>query len=163
MFPTTLSTTESLNMGYKTIGGYINSFFKQAKDSIALIFSSKLQDIFARGMQGAWSAHPKCQRRQVCKFYQYIQSVPVWMESWYVISKTGRKILEVRPRKNSLAVFTFHYLALHITPDRESCYMYLTWSHNLKPFSQSFIQFLRIYCNALEGICYFKKSVPLTR
>ena len=63
MFPTTLSIT-ALNMGYTTIGGYINSFFKQAKVSIALVFSSKLQDIFARGRQGAWSAQ-KCQRRQV--------------------------------------------------------------------------------------------------
>ena len=43
----------------------MNSFFKQVKASIALVFSSKLQDIFARGRQGAWSAHPKCQRRQV--------------------------------------------------------------------------------------------------
>ena len=76
---------------------YINSFFKQAKASIALDFSSKLQDIFARSRQGAWSTHPKCQQRQVlqviqsasegrfCKFYQNIQSVPVWIESWYVI------------------------------------------------------------------------------
>ena len=62
MFPTTLSKI-ALNMGYTTIGGYMytNSFFKQAKASIALVFSSKLQDIFARGRQGAWSAHPKCQ------------------------------------------------------------------------------------------------------
>ena len=65
MFPTTLSITELKNMGYTTIGGYINSFFKQAKASIALDFSSKLQVIFARSRQGAWSTHPKCQRRQV--------------------------------------------------------------------------------------------------
>ena len=50
MFPTTLSIKKiALNMGYTTIGGYINSFFKQAKASIALIFSSKLQGIFRQG------------------------------------------------------------------------------------------------------------------
>ena len=47
MLPTILSITE-LNMANITIGGSINSFFKQAKASIVPVFSSKLQDIFAR-------------------------------------------------------------------------------------------------------------------
>ena len=43
-----------------------------------------------------------------------------------LFSKTGRKILEVRSRKNSLAVMPFSHF---ITPDRES------WLHvfNLEP------------------------------
>ena len=47
MLPTILSITE-LNMANTTIGRSINSFFKQAKASIVPVFSSKLQDIFAR-------------------------------------------------------------------------------------------------------------------
>ena len=49
----------------------------------------------------------------------------VWSHG-ILFSKTGRKIHEVRLRKNSLAVMPFSHFALPITPDRESCYMYLT-------------------------------------
>ena len=117
----------------------------QAKASIALVFSSKLQDIFDCSRQGAWSAHPKCQQRQV------LQVLPVSM----LFSTTGRKILEVHPRKNSLAVMPFsHFITLHcISPTMRVDYMHF---HNLKPFSQSFVQFLRIYCNALEGMLFKK-------
>ena len=64
MFPTTFSIT-ALNIGDITIGGYMNSFFKQTKASI---FSSKLQSFFARGRQGAWSIHPTASGGKVCKF-----------------------------------------------------------------------------------------------
>ena len=85
MFPTTFSIT-ALNIASDlTIGGYMNFFFKQAKDSIVLIFSSKLQDIFARGRQGVWSVHPTASGGMFCKFNLQIQSVPACIESWYVI------------------------------------------------------------------------------
>ena len=124
-------------MGYTTIGGYINSFFKQAKASIALVFSTKLQDIFARGRQGAWSAHPKSQRRQVLQvlpkhsictcldrvidsivhrtlYYRIYNRVMVC----YLVERFLKSAHPIITRGN--VVFTFHYLALHITPDRES-------------------------------------------
>ena len=85
MFPTTLSITESKLLGYTTIGGYINSFFKQAKASIALDFSSRYKTFSLAVDRGHGPLIQSASEGRFCKFYQNIQSVPVWIESWYVI------------------------------------------------------------------------------
>ena len=71
--------------------------FLKAKAFIEIIFSSKLQDIFARGRQGAWSVQPNCQRRQVL---QVLLTNPVCTcldrDMVCYLVTTGRKILALK-------------------------------------------------------------------
>ena len=126
MFSTTrLSIIES-KLHYTTIGGYIHSFFNHAKASIALVFSSKLQDIFTRGRQGAWSAHPKSQRRQVL---QVLPKHPVCTcldrVMVYYLVRQGERFLNSAHAK--ITPFS-HFITLHcislLTVSFD--YMYLT-------------------------------------